>query len=319
MDDPRVLPSLHKHLWGRAASLGSLILKAEKDVRLKDPKQGVKELYFGCDPLRISGEGCGLMLEWSKPTVVTVIKALAHLKQEYQLLGGAHGLTGSCLAETGAVLGAEEEKKQEISKDGQDDSNVVGGETGFQVEVKVQFTAVNAFVYGLTPGVCLSKDPPHCIYPWVLGNSCTCTCIYRCRCSIARHACIVVYCACKHILYMYIFSHVLSVDSMHIVCIHYTCQSYIDCKSTRLLSAEPPAAMLRLDAASLTASSSSFKLELHDLLVENLGSFAPDHPFLCSSIADLPEGVGMVTVSSLGVNYQQQIKVSTFVNAHNKL
>ncbi len=75
---------------------------------------------------------------------------------------------------------------------------------------------------------------------------------------------------------------------------------------------DPPAVMLRLEAASLSSSSPSspsFHVDLHDLLLENLTLLSPDHPFLCSSIANLPEGVGVATMSSLGVKYHHEIKV----------
>ena len=69
--------------------------------------------------------------------------------------------------------------------------------------------------------------------------------------------------------------------------------------------------MLRLDAASLTSSSPpSLGVELHGLLVENL-ILPPTHDraFLCSSIANLPEGVGVAHATSLGVKYNNEIKV----------
>lgn len=69
--------------------------------------------------------------------------------------------------------------------------------------------------------------------------------------------------------------------------------------------------MLRVDAVSVSSpsSSSSVHLELHELLLENLSLTSPDRPFLCSSIADLPKGVGVATISSLEVKYQEEIKV----------
>ena len=80
--------SLRKHLWGRAISRGSLTLKAEKDIGMKsEGSTGTKEIMFLNDPMRVSGEGCSLMLEWSKPTEVTLARALRHMKQEYKFSG----------------------------------------------------------------------------------------------------------------------------------------------------------------------------------------------------------------------------------------
>ena len=76
---------------------------------------------------------------------------------------------------------------------------------------------------------------------------------------------------------------------------------------------DPPALMVRLDAVSLsatpTATTPIIQLNLHGLLVENLSPVFPEQGFLCSSIANLPEGVGVTIVNSLGVKYDHQIKV----------
>ena len=94
VDNPAVLPSLRKHLWGRAVSLGSLMLKAEKDIGMKSEGSTVaKEVIFLNDPLRISGEGHSLMLEWSKPTAVTLLRSLEHVKQKYNLFNNGPSRT----------------------------------------------------------------------------------------------------------------------------------------------------------------------------------------------------------------------------------
>ncbi len=77
----------------------------------------------------------------------------------------------------------------------------------------------------------------------------------------------------------------------------------------RIPPLDPPAIMGRLDAVSLSSAPSSVRVKLHDLLLENLSLPSTDRPFLCSPVADLPEAVGVATVSSLDVTYQQEIKV----------
>lgn len=81
-------------------------------------------------------------------------------------------------------------------------------------------------------------------------------------------------------------------------------------------SPEPPSAMFRLDAATLSAPpspgstpNSAFSLELHGLLLDDLHLPTSDLPFLCSSISNLPQGVGVALTDTISVKYDHQIKV----------
>ena len=145
-DNPRVLPSLHKHLWGRAASLGSLILKTEKEIiitRGTHPSssstsaggQGV-EVKFTNDPLKVVGDGSCLMFEWSQPTTVALVKAMDHLRSEYKLFGSSGEVADS---------GGE---KREVSEKGK--SSLLNELP--LVDLKFRLTDINAFLYSLVPG-----------------------------------------------------------------------------------------------------------------------------------------------------------------------
>ena len=141
-DDPSVLPSLRKHLWGRVASLGSLILKAEKGIIITNrttdsstsPPVGDSVVKFTNDPLKIVGDGSSLMLEWSQPTVVAVARAVHHLKCEYKMF--------SLSAEAASdERGTEEKGLPQLSwKDLP------------PVDVKFRLADINAFLYSLVPG-----------------------------------------------------------------------------------------------------------------------------------------------------------------------
>ena len=136
-DNPQVLPSLHKHLWGRIASLGSLTLMAERGVYVVNGNQG-NIVKFTNDPLTLSGEGGSLMLEWSQPTVVALARMLQHIQQQYR---------------TVPVSGDAEKVRNSKGVDG--DSVGAANWTAPSVSLKIQLSDVNAFVYGLTPGVCV--------------------------------------------------------------------------------------------------------------------------------------------------------------------
>lgn len=95
---------------------------------------------------------------------------------------------------------------------------------------------------------------------------------------------------------------------------------------------EPPCTMLRLDAASLstpsnhTPSSSPSQstppdhtpdpallymvsLKLHRLLLDDLQLHETTVPFLCSSISNLSQGVGVAISDTVSLIYDHQIKV----------
>ena len=74
--------------------------------------------------------------------------------------------------------------------------------------------------------------------------------------------------------------------------------------------------MMRLDAASLSippgpSPSHTFSLELHDMLLDDLHlpPAASSGPFLCSSLSNLPAGMGVALADSLTLHYDHQIKV----------
>ena len=145
-DDPTVLPSLHKHLWGRVASLGSLILKAEKEIvvpsRTTDSSLssllssgGHGVVKFTNDPLKIVGDSSSLILEWSQPTVVAVARALHHLKCEYKVLTS---ISSFVEAESGHKRGTRKEA-------------ILWKELP-PIDLKFRLTDMNIFLYNLVPG-----------------------------------------------------------------------------------------------------------------------------------------------------------------------
>lgn len=156
VDNPAVLPSLRKHLWGRAVSLGSLMLKAEKDIGVKsEGSAGTREAIFLNEPLRVSGEGHSLMLEWSKPTAVTLLRSLEHVKQKYNLFSGPSRTPGRDKAKLN-VSSEQTDASGDSIGGGADshDSGSVWERLSLQgMDTRFQLMDVNAFVYGLTPGV----------------------------------------------------------------------------------------------------------------------------------------------------------------------
>ena len=71
--------------------------------------------------------------------------------------------------------------------------------------------------------------------------------------------------------------------------------------------------MLRLDALSLSSSTAlpSLTFDLHGLLLDDLHLRAPEQDFYCSDIANLPQGVGVATVTSTLVKYNHPKKVNS--------
>lgn len=69
--------------------------------------------------------------------------------------------------------------------------------------------------------------------------------------------------------------------------------------------------MLRLDALSLSSTAlPSLTFDLHGLLLDDIHLTFPGRDFLCSDIANLPQGVGVATITSSVVKYDHLNKVS---------
>ena len=148
-DNPRVLPSLHKHLWGRAASLGSLILKAEKEIiitRGTDPSPSTSSrgqnviVKLTNDPLKVVGDGSCLMFEWSQPTTVTLVRAIHHMRREYKLFSSSSDAAA-------ADKGREKRDTSQERMTWQSSLKELP-----PVDLKFQMTDINAFLYSLVPG-----------------------------------------------------------------------------------------------------------------------------------------------------------------------
>ena len=181
VDDPSVLPSLHKHLWGRLASLGCLTLQLEKKLHLRhrtshssllrsksseegvggeeewgdgeeqwsegqegvrgevEGAWGVEEVGvdFGDEPAVLSGEARSVMLEWSRPSVVTLAKTLDHCQREYAELVTSLSSSASSLS-LSFVRG--EERGRSL------------GDQSLPVHLQFQLRDINVFMYGMSPG-----------------------------------------------------------------------------------------------------------------------------------------------------------------------
>ena len=136
------------------------MLKAEKNIRVKsEGSTEAKEVIFLNDPLRISGEGHSLMLEWSKPTAVTLVRSLEHVKQKYDLFSGPSRTPSRDKAklnvsnERSAASGDSNGGGEDLTVNSHDSGGVWEGLSLQGMDVKFQLMDVNAFVYGLTPGV----------------------------------------------------------------------------------------------------------------------------------------------------------------------
>ena len=133
------------------------MLKAEKDIGVKsEGSAGTREAIFLNEPLRVSGEGHSLMLEWSKPTAVTLLRSLEHVKQKYNLFSGPSRTPGRDKAKLN--LSSEQTDTSGDSNGGgaadSHDSGSVWERLSLQgMDTRFQLMDVNAFVYGLTPGV----------------------------------------------------------------------------------------------------------------------------------------------------------------------
>ena len=68
--------------------------------------------------------------------------------------------------------------------------------------------------------------------------------------------------------------------------------------------------MVRLDAGSISSSSlPSFSLSLHNFLVDDMHLQSFEQVFVCSDVANLPYGAGVISITTAGADYDHQIKV----------
>ncbi len=79
--------------------------------------------------------------------MVTIVRLLTHLRREYRLFRRAEG---SELRTAQPQTSLDGGKTDFVKTEG---SGTVPDEMGFPVEVEVQITDVNIFVYGLVPGM----------------------------------------------------------------------------------------------------------------------------------------------------------------------
>ncbi len=125
-DNPQALPSLHSHLWGRVISIGVLVLKSEREVQVSDKDWA----WLGDEGVSVRGEGSSVMLEWSQPTVVAMVRVFEHLKTNYGMF-----------KHEGRNEGGGRDKKSTERM-----SNLP------QIDLELQLTDINLFLYALTPG-----------------------------------------------------------------------------------------------------------------------------------------------------------------------
>jgi len=141
-DNPSVLPSLRQHLWGRVASLGRLALQLEKkggvssrEGRGDDGGEGRGDSGRG-GTLSLNGEGSGLMLEWSQPTVAMATKLLEHCRMEYWRPSSTSSSSESPPPSSSNTLSSFLLSRLPLPS----------------LQLVFQVIDVNMFVYGMTPG-----------------------------------------------------------------------------------------------------------------------------------------------------------------------
>ena len=212
-DDPTVLPSLRRHQWGRLLALGNLTLKIEKSLAVEaiptkkqtaNKKRDDSGIIEGSDaketkkssPLllrpgwtwedfidvlvtgkqaSVTGEGSSLMVEWSTPTAVALLRTLQHLKQHYKLFGVGAGSeaqesTAGDHQPASVSLDKTEDERSKVDSSTdllQSETPTAASQTysgkvlqGLsKVALSFHFTDANAFVHGVTPG-----DVTTCLY-----------------------------------------------------------------------------------------------------------------------------------------------------------
>ena len=143
VDDPSLLPSHHRQVWGRAASLGSFRVMAVKDVLRH---KGSREVKFSKEPLRLNVEADSLMLEWSKPLVVTVTKTLHHLRSQYKLFADSSG-GGLASTQKGGVVSPQKDGTPPVRR-----LSFALPSLEVSLDMNFKLANTNVFVYGLAPG-----------------------------------------------------------------------------------------------------------------------------------------------------------------------
>ena len=134
------------------------------------------------EPGVLTGEGSSLMVEWSRPTQVALLRTLSHLKQHYRLFGGGTAVaarsneTGQWTVQEGQTVPVSSPLQSAQDDEGNDGVSVGEG-AGLEsvsgpvdedntittigsvlhslskMTLSFHFTDANAFIYGLTPSM----------------------------------------------------------------------------------------------------------------------------------------------------------------------
>lgn len=110
------------------------------------------------EPVVVSGEGSSLMLEWSTPTAVALLRTLQHLKEHYQLFSSSGRTTHTEKRKEKSTVNRENRGDHpdsdscvpSVVESGVDTSDVF--QSLGRTALSFHFTDTNAFIYGLTPG-----------------------------------------------------------------------------------------------------------------------------------------------------------------------
>ena len=156
---------------------------ASSSIENSDIKQGKKtdpwswedfiDMLVTGKQASVTGEGSSLMVEWSTPTAVALLRTLQHLKQHYQLFvvrtssetQGSGARDGQSAATSLDETDYEGSHVDSAATDlMQNEMSATASRTYIakvlrrlsEVALSFHFTDANAFVYGVTPGdVCL--------------------------------------------------------------------------------------------------------------------------------------------------------------------
>ena len=155
--------TLSSNSRGRESSESERVTK----FRLGWSWEEVCSVLVGGEPACVTGEGSSLMVEWSTPTEVALLRTLQHLKQRYHLFGGtAAGQQAAKEGQSRLVSSprpAQEagENERESVKKGTDVESASGSTTEEgatftgsvlgQLALSFRFNDANAFIYGLSP------------------------------------------------------------------------------------------------------------------------------------------------------------------------
>ena len=139
----------------------------------------VVSVFTGGEPMVLTGEGSSLMLEWSRPTEVALMRTLQHLKQHYGLFGGGttpavvtaarSDETGQWTIQEGQTIpvpsspGSAQENGtvsvagvDSVTEPGVEESATTIGRVLHSLSkmtLSFHFTDANVFIYGLTPSM----------------------------------------------------------------------------------------------------------------------------------------------------------------------